>query len=107
MADILLDHKHIGALGARVDCADPFAASLPLVREGHQQESMMSTSFFAKNVPPFERILRVVIALAAVVAALMLLPAPWSYVAAAGSLGFSLTGFIGYCPACAMIGRRL
>lgn len=65
------------------------------------------TPFYTKNVPPLERLLRVLAALAVVAFALLRLPAPWSYLVAVVSVGFSVTGFVGYCPACAMVGRRL
>jgi hypothetical protein len=65
------------------------------------------TSFYTKNVPVPERVLRVLIALAVVALALLKLPSPWSYVVAIMSVGLSVTGFVGYCPACAMVGRRL
>lgn len=65
------------------------------------------SSLYTKNVPPVERAVRVVVALGAIALALFGLPAPWSYVVAVASAGFSLTGFVGYCPACAMVGRRL
>jgi DUF2892 family protein len=68
---------------------------------------MSSTALYVKNVPPLERAVRILVALAVVALALLRLPAPWSYVAAAGAVGFALTGLFGYCPACAMIGRRL
>lgn len=68
---------------------------------------MSGTGLYTKNVPPFERVLRIVVALIAVGVAWFTLPAPWSYAAAAGAVGFSLTGFFGFCPACAMIGRKI
>ena len=68
---------------------------------------MPSNALYVKNVPPLERAIRVVVALAVVAYALAALHAPWSYLVAASAIGFSLTGFFGYCPACAAIGRRI
>lgn len=68
---------------------------------------MSGTGLYTKNVPPFERVLRIFVALMAIGVALFILPAPSSYLAAAGAVGFSLTGFFGFCPACAMIGRKI
>jgi len=63
--------------------------------------------FYIKNVPVWERTVRVLLSIAVGV---------WGYQAFPGALGigivvsavfFSLTGFFGFCPACAMVGRRL
>jgi hypothetical protein len=69
--------------------------------------SFLKTAFFVKNVPNGERAVRVVLSLAATAAALLLLRAPWSWLVAASSAGFGLTGVVGFCPACALAGRRL
>lgn len=63
--------------------------------------------FFVKNVPTWERVLRVVAALAVAVAALRMLAAPSAWLVASAAIGFALTGLFGVCPACAMVGRRL
>lgn len=62
---------------------------------------------FVKNVPPTERVIRVVISVAAAGAALALLPAPMSLAIAASAALFSFTGWVGFCPMCALAGRRL
>jgi len=75
-----------------------------------QQEFTLSfskTAFYAKNVPNGERAVRLLLSIGAIAAALIFLSPPWSLVLAASALGFSLTGIIGYCPACALVGRRL
>ena len=66
--------------------------------------------FFAKNLPAWERVSRVV---AGIVMALYGFMGPGLagtavglVVAAAGGMTL-LTGFFGFCPACAMVGRRL
>ncbi|RYZ03529.1 MAG: DUF2892 domain-containing protein [Myxococcales bacterium] len=63
--------------------------------------------FFLKNVPTWERVLRVVAALAATVAALRVLAPPSAWLVASAAIGFALTGLFGVCPACALVGRRL
>lgn len=69
--------------------------------------SLARTAFYAKNLPNWERALRLALAAVVVVAALLLLPAPWSWAVVASGLGFAVTGLVGFCPACAMVGRRL
>jgi tellurite resistance protein TehA-like permease len=65
------------------------------------------SSFYVKNVPPLERALRIVIAVAGIAVALLTLSSPWNWAATASGLLFAVTGFVGYCPLCAMAGRRL
>ncbi len=65
------------------------------------------SSFYAKNVPVWERLLRLVLAAAAVAFALFALDGMIRPVVAIGAVGFALTGLVGYCPACAMLGRKL
>lgn len=64
--------------------------------------------FFQKNLPLWERALRV--CLGVVVAALTFTMAPSPMIAwlAYGSAAvLACTGFIGFCPMCAVAGRRL
>lgn len=67
----------------------------------------ITKSFYVKNVPPWERVLRIVAALATAATGLALLAAPWSWVTAAAAISFGVTGLVGFCPMCAMVGRRL
>jgi hypothetical protein len=67
----------------------------------------LRAAFFAKNVPGWERVLRVTVALAVTLLSLTLLDAAWGWALTASALGFGLTGLIGFCPACALVGRRL
>jgi hypothetical protein len=69
--------------------------------------SFSKTAFYAKNVPNGERAVRLLLSIGAIAAALTFFSPPWSLVLAASALGFSLTGIVGYCPACALVGRRL
>ena len=65
---------------------------------------------YAKNLPGWERALRIVIGLAALVFAV----AGWRTagfglgvaVALVGAM-LALTGLLGFCPMCAMVGRKL
>ena len=69
--------------------------------------SFAKTAFYAKNLPGWERTLRVVLSAAVIAGTLALLAAPWSWVVASSALGFAVTGLVGFCPACALVGRRL
>ncbi len=68
---------------------------------------MSTTALYTKNVPIWERLVRILLAVGGVVMGLTVLHGMWSWVVAASSIGLSLTGLVGYCPACAMVGRRL
>lgn len=64
--------------------------------------------FYAKNVPNWERILRIVMGVMALVFAAM----NWGssgLAAGAGIMGamLAMTGLFGFCPMCAMVGRKL
>lgn len=67
--------------------------------------STIRAAFYAKNLPVWERALRVAASVAAVVLAVVL-ASPWNWVAAASAVGLVSTGLVGFCPACAMVGRR-
>jgi Protein of unknown function (DUF2892) len=62
---------------------------------------------YRKNVPGWERAARVVLALIAIVAGVALGRSPGSILLVLGGLGVMATGFLGFCPACAMVGRKL
>lgn len=63
--------------------------------------------FYAKNVPAWERIIRIALGVMALVYAAMSWGSPLSM--GAGIMGaiLSMTGLIGFCPMCAMVGRKL
>jgi len=63
--------------------------------------------FYVKNVPTGERILRVVCGAAAAAAGLALLGGTAGWLVAAGAAGLVASGLFGFCPACAMVGRKL
>ena len=69
--------------------------------------TILKAAFFVKNVPGWERALRIAVALAAALLSLAELPAPVSWLVAGSAAAFGMTGLIGFCPACALVGRRL
>lgn len=64
--------------------------------------------FYRKSLPGWERAMRVVAGGAMIAYGLIGLSAmPAGYVVAAAGAVAILTGFLGFCPMCAMVGRRL
>ena len=63
--------------------------------------------FYVKNVPTWERVVRVVIGLVAVSAGIALVGGTGGLLLAASAAGMVASGLFGFCPACAMVGRRL
>lgn len=63
--------------------------------------------FYVKNVPSWERIVRVIVGLIAAVAGISLVGGMWGTVIAASAAGIVGSGLFGFCPMCAMVGRRL
>ena len=63
--------------------------------------------FYVKNVPNRERVLRVVAGLAAIYLGLAVLGGMWGVVVAASAAGIVGSGLFGFCPMCALVGRRL
>ncbi len=63
--------------------------------------------YLKRNVPAAERIARLAGATLMVLAAVLggLEPA-WAWLLGASGLGLALTALLGFCPACAMMGRR-
>jgi Protein of unknown function (DUF2892) len=62
--------------------------------------------FYRKNVFAWEQAIRVLAGIAMIAGGLVYLPGWPGYAMAAGGLYTALTGVFGYCPACAMIGRK-
>jgi hypothetical protein len=65
------------------------------------------SAFYQKNLPPFERWLRLLGGGLLALVAFWQLGAPWDVVGLAAGLGLALSGVVGFCPACAMVGRKL
>lgn len=64
--------------------------------------------FYRKNLPGWERAMRLLAGGAMIAYGLIGLSAmPAGYVVAAAGAVAILTGFLGFCPMCAMVGRRL
>jgi hypothetical protein len=63
--------------------------------------------FYRKNVGAKERAVRAVAGVVMVVGSLMLIgTTPLGLVAAGSGVCFALTGLVGFCPACALVGRK-
>ncbi len=62
---------------------------------------------YVKNLPTWERVLRVGLGAALAVAALMHWPGLVGWLVAGACAGVALSGLVGFCPACALVGRRL
>jgi hypothetical protein len=64
--------------------------------------------FYVKNVPGWERVLRAIAGLAMIACGLLGLKGlPIGYLLAGSGVVTVLTGFFGFCPMCALAGRRL
>jgi Protein of unknown function (DUF2892) len=71
----------------------------------------VSAMLYAKNLPRWEQALRVVLGLALLLAAFKWITGsvfgvPFSWLAGATGAIMIGTGFVGFCPMCAMVGRR-
>ena len=65
------------------------------------------SAFYVKNVPGWERALRLLMGAAAASFALYRFAGPTGWLLAASAAGIAVTGLVGFCPMCAMVGRRL
>ncbi len=65
--------------------------------------------FYPKNVPNWERAIR--IGLGIVLIAIAILQQPFGIIGAIllimGGISAIATGFVGWCPACALVGRKI
>lgn len=61
--------------------------------------------FYVKNVPAWERVVRVLAGAAAAVLAFQWLGGVAGMLAAAGAACFAVSGLVGFCPMCALFGR--
>jgi hypothetical protein len=63
---------------------------------------------YRKNIYSWEGMLRIIVGLGLAGYCLFAVPGSMlNYVIAASGAGFAVTGLIGWCPMCAMVGRRL
>ncbi len=67
--------------------------------------------FYVKNLPTLERALRIAAGLGLILLGMLYfqngLRSSWGLSSAASGVGAIVTGFLGFCPACAMVGRKL
>jgi hypothetical protein len=67
--------------------------------------------FYAKNLPRVERVLRIVLGLGLILWGMLYvqggLGGLWGLLSAGSGVASIVTGFLGFCPACAMVGRKL
>ena len=64
--------------------------------------------FYIKNVPPFERVIRVLMGIGLLVAAVMWLGSNVrGWILGAMGMMAAISGLVGWCPMCAMVGRKL
>lgn len=63
--------------------------------------------FYVKNVPNWERAVRLIVSLAIIVWPAFALSGLVSWIVIASAAGITLSGIFGFCPMCAMVGRRL
>jgi hypothetical protein len=67
--------------------------------------------FYSKNLPLIERVIRTISGLGLTLLGMLYLHGAsgnlWGLAAVASGLGAAITGFLGFCPACAMVGRKL
>jgi hypothetical protein len=63
---------------------------------------------YVKNVPPVERVIRVLMGIGLLVAAVLWLGAnAKGWIVGAMGMMAAMSGLIGWCPMCAMVGRKL
>jgi Protein of unknown function (DUF2892) len=63
--------------------------------------------FYVKNVPVLERGIRFLVGIGMLYVGLFVLKGSWiGYLAAGAGLVPIVTGFAGFCPMCAMVGRK-
>ena len=62
---------------------------------------------YVKNLPLWERSLRIGAGIVLAAYALLSMGGVIGWIVLAGGIGLALTGIFGFCPACALAGRRL
>jgi hypothetical protein len=67
----------------------------------------MRASVYRKNIRQWEQWSRVVAGLVMLAAALAVPSTAGKVLLAVSGVGLAVTGVVGWCPACAMVGRRL
>lgn len=59
---------------------------------------------YRKNIGSLHQVMRVALGIAVAVAAFIYLSGMAAWLVAAGGVGFALTGLVGWCPMCAVVG---
>ena len=62
---------------------------------------------YVKNLPMWERSLRIGAGTLVAAYALLSMGGVMGWIVLVGGIGLALTGIFGFCPACALAGRRL
>ncbi|RKT99108.1 DUF2892 domain-containing protein [Burkholderia sp. Nafp2/4-1b] len=63
--------------------------------------------FYVKNVPGWERVVRIALGVIVAVLAVAWIKGVTGIAVAVAAAGIVVSGLVGFCPACAMVGRRL
>jgi hypothetical protein len=85
---------------------NPFELEAPLGQDKSMTEAR--SMIFKRNVPGWERGLRAACGIVLLVVAAMMPLAGWPlWAALAGGAGLLVSALAGFCPACALAGRRL
>lgn len=64
--------------------------------------------YLKRNIPNLERAARLLLGIATAIAAYYLMPSDMLKIAGAiGGASLAATGIAGFCPACALVGRRI
>jgi hypothetical protein len=61
-------------------------------------------AFYRKNIGSLDQVLRLAVGLAAAIAAFIYFSGWLALLIAVSGVGLALTGIVGYCPMCAMVG---
>ncbi|MGF6636642.1 YgaP family membrane protein [Paraburkholderia sp. MM6662-R1] len=63
--------------------------------------------FYVKNVPGWERVVRIILGIAGAVLSVIFWKGIIGVVGVVAAIGIVFSGVVGFCPACALVGRRL
>ncbi|MFZ6843270.1 YgaP family membrane protein [Undibacterium sp. RuTC16W] len=69
-----------------------------------EKDDMM---LYVKNVPGWERVLRILAGVIAIAASIYFFDGKLALMLALSAAGMVMSGLFGFCPMCAMVGRRL
>ena len=73
-----------------------------------EERIMLKTMFYTKNVPVWERTLRIILGLGLTLYVILGQPSMLiSAISLASAVFIVVTGFVGWCPMCALVGRKI